>query len=176
MNKNPQNHPHKAYQGSGYHSDFGSALRHDKDGGVRFEAAEKTKGGKVLAKRAAAAYPSSLHWYFKKGAITLAMLEAGRIFAHLYDNAALSHTPQSCLRDPIKIDTSRGTGIWGAEFAEDARRKVNKCYDILTPLEQEVIRDVAGMDERASGEKRVQALKTGLRALSVMFRIPVGTA
>ena len=154
-------------------SDYGTKERHGHDGGLNIEIAEKTKAGRVLLKRAKSAYPSSLHWYYKKGTITPEMLEAGTIFSYLFNNAMLVGSPQSCLRNPIKVDGSSGTGLMGAEYGEDARRKIHKCYELMTGLEQDVIRNVAGFDERASGDKRVLALKTGLRALCVYFRIPV---
>jgi hypothetical protein len=153
-------------------SDLGKKERYSKQGGLMIEAAELSKNGKILSQRAKAKYPSSLHWYYKKGTISEAMLEAGTIFAALFDTAQVSSSPQSCLKSMIKVDVSRGGSMWASEFAEDARRKLNKCYDLLTPLEMNVIRDVAGLDNRASGDKRVLSLKTGLRALCVYFRIP----
>jgi hypothetical protein len=152
-------------------SDFGSVQRHAQEGGIIIEAAEKNKNGQIISERARAKYPSSLHWYYKKGTITEAMLEAGTIFAQVFEHAYASPSPQSALRNMIKVDVSR-CGTSAHEFHEGARRKLNKCYDILTPLEGNVIRDVAGLDNRASGEKRVLALKTGLRALTVYFKIP----
>lgn len=154
-------------------SDFGTTERWVKQGGLYKQVADRTNSGKIISKRAVSNYPSSLHWYYKKGTITFEMLEAGTIFAQLFENAQLSAQPKSCLQNLIKVDKSRGGSVWSAEFAEDARRKVNKCYDLLSSLESDVLRSVAGYDERAAGEKRVLALKTGLRALCVYFKIPV---
>lgn len=153
-------------------SDFGNDRRRAHEGGITTAPMDVDKHGTILSKRAQAKYPSSLHWYYKKGTITQAMLEAGTIFSHLFYNVHRGSSPQSCLKNMVKVDTSRCGSVWGIEFAEDARRKLNKCYDLLTPLELNVVRDVAGLDNRASGEKRVLSLKTGLRALAVIFKIP----
>ena len=154
-------------------SDFGTKERAMHEDGLVKESAETTKSKKVISQRSRAQYPSSLFWYYKKGTISETMLEAGKIFAQLFYKASLHNSPQSCLKNPVKYDRSTTSPSWSAENSEGARRKIMQCYDILTPLEQDVVRNVAGLDERASGEKRVLALKTSLRALIVKFKIPI---
>jgi hypothetical protein len=113
---------------------------------------------------------SSLEWYFNKGSINKDMLEAGKIFAQHFYKASTRSRIRSCLHSPIKVDVSK-TGDTQDMRNEDAYRKLRKALTVLTPTERSVIISVAGLDERASGEKRTQALKTGLRALMVHYGI-----
>ncbi len=154
-------------------SDYGTAQRNQHDGGLVIEPAERSASGRTLSTRARAAYTSSLHWYLNKGTITQPMLDAGLIFALWFNKAGIHSGPRSCLANPIRIDTSRTASDWTMAGPEDARRKIARIYEILDPLERDVIRSVAGMDERASGDRRVLALKTGLRALVTYYKIPV---
>lgn len=150
-------------------TDLGPSERRRHDGGISVE-------GPATAPRARAAIASTLHWYYNKGTITKPMLDAGLIFALHFHRAALHRGVRSCLSNPVKVDISKTSAGLDTEGSLQARRRIDAAYDILEPLEREVIRSVAGMDERAGGDKRVIALKTGLRALVTFYKLPVGRA
>jgi hypothetical protein len=154
-------------------SDFGTIER-ARHGGVAVEPAETARGGTILSYRVRAQVECVLDGYHLQGRVNDREWEAGLHFRRLWETA-LRTSSVTAIYGPRGGDGG-GKPSEETETQARARHEVRDALDTLRLTERAVVISVCGMDERAGGTRRLDALSRGLEALAARWRIGKASA
>lgn len=144
----------------------GPTIERQRKGDIIWEACDRSLRGEVTQQRARATVTSRLDWYFDRQAITADMHAAGERMAKIMFHAG-KH-PRVCVMFRERTDGLRGDNADILNEKSDAQVQLEKAIDKLDADEIDAIWDVCALDNFCGN---VNALRTGLRALVVHFRI-----
>ncbi len=144
-------------------TEFATPERMRQEGGVTVEPVDRNLRGDVVQVRHKAKLTCKLDWYRDAGSITQQMWEAGCKFARLYFMAG--KMPRTTPMYGDFVQGRRGHDPLAGKT--DAQTGLEEALAVLDSAEQDVVWDVCGNDQYAAGHRRLRALQTGLRALSV---------
>lgn len=142
----------------------GPTLERQRQGGVVWEAIDRSLSDTVIQTRARVKVSTRLDWYKERGTITEAMHRAGETMSSIMFFAGKS--PRLCVmfRERVSGLNNQGDRILektGAQISLDA------ALAVLDANERDAIWDVCALDNFAV---KTGPLRTGLRALAVHFQ------
>lgn len=144
---------------------FATPERSRQNGGVEIEAVDRKATGEVVQVRHKAKITCKLDWYLKAGTITEDMWKAGNLFTFYFFCAGKQ--PRTTPMYGDFVSGRKGHDPFASKT--DYQIRLETALSVLTPEEQDVVWDVCGNDQYASGGGRTRALVTGLRALTVLW-------
>jgi hypothetical protein len=135
--------------------------RRRQQGGVMTEVLDRDSTGNAIMKRHRARIECMLDYYFNEFRINNPQYMAGMKFREIYLRVNYGY---SCkiLCNPFLMDSGRGYPEGKMLAHIDCMRYLNEAYQLLSPEQASVMRDVCGMDEYPGNKDRKATL---LRAL-----------